>query len=1133
MKFKCIPITKTPTKYVASGFCPLPQCPSGLTVVMEANNDVNGCNNYKCELIERKESVCNITGRSFTTFDGNEFKYDACTHILVRDGKWSVILNTVCNSTNHVCKKEIILKDVLENTNIKITQDMQIFIDNYEYSLIQLQKTNNPKLKPYKIAMFGNTFVLRWPVNGLWMTFNNFNEVKIGLTAKHRSLVNGLCGNFNGIADDDWRSPIGEQLGTSTEFGDSWSIPSAKSSECEEHKCPKDTQAEALKLCNAVKDKSFEQCGQTVDFNRFMEKCLEFACDCIEYSKVANVSSDSTKCKCAVLSKYAIECLAADSDVHLDQWRSVHDCQINCPAGMVFKECFRRRCEPTCAMIRGTVDACDYMPGACSTGCFCPEGKVREGDGCIDATECGDCVCNGIGDSQLITYDTKSIELNGTCSYLLTRDVQLSNISTFEIYLTRRKCNKGYDLNRAHCTRSLDILYGNKIIQIQNDQPTSLAIDGNAISASNYKRDWMTAFLSSKTLNVKLPKIFVELQVTLSDFSFTLKLPSVKYGSSLQGYCGNCNNNPNDDLITNPKGLTLKSSSLLKNATTLQNEYECLGSTVNETCIDINPKDDPCLVVKNKEIFGKCHLIIDPELYVSACQANSKCKSSDACAHINAYAAACSQFNMCIDLSQTSCQTSIVCPSGMTHQSCGCPVTCETHKLTGNQVDCLVPRVTGCVCSNNYVLHNNTCMPAKVCTKCDEIGRIVGDKWQTDRCTECVCGPDGRTKCTVQTCPATKACPDGSVRRVISNSTECCTKFVCDPSLENKQCDQRNENIRCSANQRVKQIVDKRGCAASVCECVPPSECPPLLPVHLFEGESIRTDATGCCPVHEKKCNPAICASKMVQCDEYYIKAIANDNSTCCPNYECVPPKDKCIVQIDGKKILKNVNDMWDSFNPCIQHRCAFSISGSMETVDDVQLCPKLTCPPAHTLTFEASKCCPYCKQTACLFDGIAIQVDANIRSADNCTMHKCSRLNDSFLMTSTVEKCPDIGHCPMHLQYQQGCCTMCKPEKIDSSGCVAKTISPNDTVRMVEKNTKLYGMCRNAQPIIGYAECLGRCESGTRYNKANFKQTKVCDCCQVDEWNTVEVPLACDSGASLDVIINIPKSCKCLACDS
>lgn len=61
-----------------------------------------------------------------------------------------------------------------------------------------------------------------------------------------------------------------------------------------------------------------------------------------------------------------------------------------CPAPLVHYECYKRSCEPTCTSM-GENEQCPQAPGVCFSGCFCPEGLIRKGDECINATDCRDC----------------------------------------------------------------------------------------------------------------------------------------------------------------------------------------------------------------------------------------------------------------------------------------------------------------------------------------------------------------------------------------------------------------------------------------------------------------------------------------------------------------------------------------------------------------------------------------------------------------------------------------------------------------------------------------------------------------------------------------------------------------------
>lgn len=66
-----------------------------------------------------------------------------------------------------------------------------------------------------------------------------------------KGYVNGLCGFYNGLSDDDKTRPDGELAKTTVEFGDSWRNPSAK--ECSDSICSIEIQEKALAACSIAR----------------------------------------------------------------------------------------------------------------------------------------------------------------------------------------------------------------------------------------------------------------------------------------------------------------------------------------------------------------------------------------------------------------------------------------------------------------------------------------------------------------------------------------------------------------------------------------------------------------------------------------------------------------------------------------------------------------------------------------------------------------------------------------------------------------------------------------------------------------------------------------------------------------
>lgn len=94
MEFICIPEQAPPGIDRKDKPCPEPECPKDYEIILEqVPTKSNECAKYSCEPPPQNDAICNVTGRTFTTFDGTEFKFDICSHLLARDlsnDKWSV-----------------------------------------------------------------------------------------------------------------------------------------------------------------------------------------------------------------------------------------------------------------------------------------------------------------------------------------------------------------------------------------------------------------------------------------------------------------------------------------------------------------------------------------------------------------------------------------------------------------------------------------------------------------------------------------------------------------------------------------------------------------------------------------------------------------------------------------------------------------------------------------------------------------------------------------------------------------------------------------------------------------------------------------------------------------------------------
>lgn len=1070
IEFICLPGkpksgTKEPSKVVK---CPDPECPKGYDVVLDNELNMAGkCAKYKCEPIAQNDAVCNVTGRTFSTFDGTEFKYDICNHLLARDlsggDNWSITILKNCTYGNYVCKKELKIHDKESGLVIVLFTDLTLQLDGYRYAVEQLQKSTYVKMNSFVVSKVGNTIVFVSHVHGFWVIFDEFGDVKVGVTAKHSTKVDGLCGYFNGNGADDKRLPSGEPSKTTVDFGDSWFAEAADQRiHCEPHACPKDMQDKAWEMCNTVRHESFGLCTNQIDTDRFISKCLETACDCLMMGK--DLESDSLSpmtiksCKCSMLQNYVADCLAAaDDSIHLDTWRSVHDCQADCPPGLVQNDCYSRRCEPTCDTLG--VDDCPHLPGTCFSGCYCPAGTVRKNEGCVPISECRDCVCDGFGNSQYVTYDRKNFTFDGNCTYLLSRDLIVSDVHTFQVYATLGPCShdkstpvvksKKLKSSSATCTQSLHILYGPHIVHLQRGDNKRIAVllDGIEVKNLPLKKNWIEIEASAGIdIQIKLPESQVEVAATFDDMSFAIRVPSIKYGSKMEGLCGDCNGNAADDLKPNPKVKQLTKGEAIKDIVqtwladdpALPKEDQCLSEEATQLeCIPLPPEQDPCFLILDETTFGRCHAIVDPIMYLSTCQSDMCRTGADqqgACQLVAAYAKECSRHDICVDWKRGLCTAADTCPPGMTYQSCSCARTCETlaqTKSVPTAANC--PKSDGCFCPDGKVQHNGTCIPEAHCTPCDDRIHYPGDVWHPDRCTECKCSADSNTQCTKNQCSLVgKICDAGWKQIVIDDKEQCCPIFKCVPEptkAPSKKCPD-SPLPDCADDQQNKQVLGRDGCPRLICECKPFDQCPPLVIHSLKPGEKMVTDTTGCCPVHKIVCDKSKCPAKPLRCEHEFFEVTKVDQPTttateCCVEYKCAPPKDKCLVEIDGKKSIKSPGDKWDTADACLTKLCVWGPDGETKEQDGIEQCPRTVCDPGSEL--KPYKCCGKCVQTKCVLDADLHGLGDQWKSSDNCTTFKCIEMNDQMVVTSMQETCPDISDCPMPLRYFKGCCQFCK----------------------------------------------------------------------------------------------------------
>ncbi|PNF36643.1 hypothetical protein B7P43_G19101, partial [Cryptotermes secundus] len=649
---------------VAVEECTVPKCPHKYTLqaVSKKNNIKLKCPIYTCIPPALPHASCNITGRTFHMFDGTKFKYDICNHILARDlenDNWDISVYKDCPDVAAICTLHLVI--VQDENEIQVHPDLSVRFNGYTYNI--QQRIGSQLKESFTLSLVGGILLFQSRRYGFQVMWDTQESIKISVPGKMSGHVDGLCGFFSRNMTDDKMKPDGKLGRTTAEFADSWINPFLEA-KCRPVLCHPTLQEKALHMCSLVREPLFAQCGGVVSVEEYISHCIETACSCLQATR-----STEAGCRCQALLGFVTQCTAADPSVDLSSWRVQHDCPAFCPPPLVYHDCFQQECERSCSSMKDG-SQCPFMSGTCIPGCFCPDGLVRKGDKCVKPSECRDCVCDGFGDPQYLTFDRSNYTFNGNCTYVAARDINPHGKHTFQVLVTNVQCK---DEPISTCTKGVVIEYQGHRVHVQRKEgdkthELEASVDGNIINKFPLINDWMQMEqVRGMEVTVLIPEIQLEVSYFYHNFAFVVRLPSHTYGNMTEGLCGNCNNDNKDDFMTKYGTVTKDTDEFGKSwLHQLPSETGCTVIPEPGACMPLHPDKDPCFKILDEERFGGCHPLVDPYPYVAACQydrCHSTDKQSSSCRDLEAYARACMQAGLCLNW-RTNASCPYTCPEG-------------------------------------------------------------------------------------------------------------------------------------------------------------------------------------------------------------------------------------------------------------------------------------------------------------------------------------------------------------------------------------------------------------------------------------------------------------------------------------
>ncbi|KAM9854785.1 mucin-5B [Aulostomus maculatus] len=271
------------------------------------------CTNEKCA------GNCIIYGSGhYTTFDQRTYGFQGeCSYVAVKnkcgnktaqDNFGVITENVPCGTTGSTCSKLVRIQ--LGQKEIKLSKG------TYE----EVDLGNGTEIK-YKIRTVGLYLIVESAI-GVAVMWDRKTAVRILLEPQHSGEVCGLCGDFDGNAQNDFTTQGQLGVGNVLEFVNSWKVYStcpdveANGDPCE---ATHTRHQWAKTMCSIILGNTFQMCHKKVDPRPFFENCVKDSCACN--------SGGDCECFCTAVAAYAQACNEAGECV---AWRTPEICPVYC-----------------------------------------------------------------------------------------------------------------------------------------------------------------------------------------------------------------------------------------------------------------------------------------------------------------------------------------------------------------------------------------------------------------------------------------------------------------------------------------------------------------------------------------------------------------------------------------------------------------------------------------------------------------------------------------------------------------------------------------------------------------------------------------------------------------------------------
>ncbi|XP_066408627.1 mucin-2 [Molothrus aeneus] len=374
----CIPVSQCSCKLGRKTYAP------GESISKECEECTCNSGRWTCKDLPCP-GTCSVEGGShFTTFDGKKYTFHGdCYYVLAKgtaNESYALLAELApCGSTDkQTCLKTVVMLVDNKKNVVVFRSDGSVLLNEMTVNVPHVS-TSFSVFKPSS-----NYFVVQTPF-GLQMQIQLFGVMQLFVTVDQsvKGKLQGLCGNFNGMEGDDFRTTSGLIEATGSAFANTWKAQSTCTDQAEKLEDPCSLSIESANYaehwCSLLRNPKgpFARCHIAIDPSEYYKKCKYDTCLC----------EDNEECLCAALSSYSRAC--AFKGIILGGWRkSVCSNEASsCPGNQVFLYNLTM-CQQTCRSLADGEKYClqDFAP---VDGCGCPPNTYLDNqDNCVPISQC-------------------------------------------------------------------------------------------------------------------------------------------------------------------------------------------------------------------------------------------------------------------------------------------------------------------------------------------------------------------------------------------------------------------------------------------------------------------------------------------------------------------------------------------------------------------------------------------------------------------------------------------------------------------------------------------------------------------------------------------------------------------------